>query len=45
MGPATKKTKSRDEKRQVSREGSEFQIHISVQKKFQKKLATFSFIR
>jgi hypothetical protein len=38
--------KSRDGKRQVNRQGSEFRIHVSVLEKFsKKKLATFSFIR
>jgi hypothetical protein len=30
MGSATQKAKSRDGKRQVSRESSEFQIHVSI---------------
>jgi len=38
--------KSRDGKRQVSREGCEFQIHVSVLEIFfEKRLATFAFIR
>jgi hypothetical protein len=37
--------KSRNGKRQVSREGSEFQIYVSVLKNLKKRLATFSFIR
>jgi hypothetical protein len=44
MGSATQKA-SRDGKRQVSREASEFQVHVSVLEKIKKRLATFSFIR